>query len=441
MSAPHILRASWREPLTVLAPYADEPFTLAFLSDGARGRWSYIVREPDEVFEIGDGDDPFAVLAAALGPRRDAPAGGPPFTGGAAGLACYELGDHVEALGLQRAPGWPDLVFGLYTSVLAFDHQRREVLAIGRSDAQARRAMDWLPAADVGLSGRQGPLAEAVVCEPPDRHERAVADVTRRIAAGELFQANIARRWRGRLGDGVRPFDLLARLAAESPAPFAAYLRLDERAVVSNAPERFVSLTAEGWAESRPIKGTAARGRDRTEDQCRAAALAASAKDRAENLMIVDLMRNDLARVASPGSVGVPDLCAVETFANVHHLVSTVRGRLREGLGAPDLLRAAFPPGSITGAPKVQAMKVIAEFEPPRGPFFGSMFFAGFDGAFDSSVLIRTVALTRDVEGWAFEARAGGGVVADSEPAAERRETEAKFAALSRALCGEGAGA
>jgi len=150
--------------------------------------------------------------------------------------------------------------------------------------------------------------------------------------------------------------------------------------------------------------------------------------------MIVDLMRNDLARVSPPGSVSVPGLFGVETFVNVHHLVSTVTARLAPGRGLGDLLRATFPPGSITGAPKVQAMKVIAGLEAPRGPYCGSLFWAGFDGSLDSSVLIRTVALEQDGQGWRLEARAGAGIVADSEPEAERLETETKIAALKRAL-------
>ncbi|RYF87833.1 MAG: aminodeoxychorismate synthase component I, partial [Caulobacteraceae bacterium] len=160
----------------------------------------------------------------------------------------------------------------------------------------------------------------------------------------------------------------------------------------------------------------------------------ASDKDRAENLMIVDLMRNDLARVSPAGSVTTPELFAVESFANVHHLVSTVAARLAPGLTAIDLMRAAFPPGSVTGAPKVQAMKVIAGLEPPRGPYCGSLFWAGADGAFDSSVLIRTAAFARRGDGWRVEARAGAGIVADSDPRAERLETEAKIAALQGAL-------
>ena len=175
-----------------------------------------------------------------------------------------------------------------------------------------------------------------------------------------------------------------------------------------------------------------------------AQALLNDPKDRAENLMIVDLMRNDLARVSRPGAVKVPALFALESYANVHHLVSTVTGVLLPGVGAADVLKAAFPPGSITGAPKVQAMKVIAGLEPPRGPYCGSLFWAGFDGGMDSNVLIRTSACVQDQDGWRIEAGAGAGIVADSDPHGERLETEAKFAAIHKALIGgpaSGAGA
>jgi para-aminobenzoate synthetase component 1 len=211
--------------------------------------------------------------------------------------------------------------------------------------------------------------------------------------------------------------------------------------VVSNSPERFVELSRQGerlCVRTQPIKGTRPRGRDAAEDAALAAALAASPKDRAENLMIVDLMRNDLARVCRAGEVRAPRLFEVERFANVHHLVSTVTGVLEPGRDAVDLLRASLPPGSITGAPKLQAMKVIATLEPPRGPFFGAMFWIGSDGAMDSSVLIRTTAFEREADGWRFEARAGAGIVADSEPAAERRETEAKISAILGALADPG---
>ncbi|WP_421934138.1 anthranilate synthase component I family protein [Phenylobacterium sp.] len=436
------LRTSWREPLQVLSAFAGEPWAIGFLSggEGPRARWSYLARKPEAVLTLSASDaaDPFASLSQLLGPPGETARGGPPFQGGLAGLASYELGDRVEALGLARNPDWPDLAVGLYASVLAFDHQDRQVVAIGRgfdeadSEQAAFEAMGWLQ--DLPRPATRGTLTAGLTASDGEAYEAAVAEVVGRIHAGEIFQANVARAWTGRLAAGATPFDLLARLAGQSAAPFAAYLRLAGRAVVSNSPERFIAVEAGGVAETRPIKGTRPRGATAAQDADLVAELAASLKDRAENLMIVDLMRNDLARVCDPGSVRVPGLCAPETFANVHHLVSTVTGRLAAGRTAIDLLKAAFPPGSITGAPKVQAMKVISGLETPRGPYCGSLFWAGADGAFDSSVLIRTAACVQDADGWRVEARAGAGIVADSDPRAERRETEAKIAALLRAM-------
>lgn len=441
MRAVAIIKRKWREPAGVLSAFAGEPWACAFLSggEGARARWSYVLRAPDAVF-IGD-EAPFEALAGLIGKRLPGDPDGPPFQGGVAGLACYELGDHVEPLGLPRHPDWPDLAAARYPALLAFDHERREVAAVGRgaSNAEARAraeaAAAWLD--EPQRSAAEGRLATSFEATALARaYESDVAEVVERIAAGEIFQANIARRWTGRLSDGVEPFDLLARLVGASPAPFAAYLSLPGRAVVSNSPERFVSVGAgdELTVETRPIKGTRPRGRSPAEDAALARELLESEKDRAENLMIVDLMRNDLSRVCPAGAVAAPELFRVESFPNVHHLVSTVTGRLAPGMTAVDLLQAAFPPGSITGAPKVQAMKVISAYEPPRGPYCGSMFWAGVDGAFDSSVLIRTVGFVRDEAGWRFEAPAGAGIVADSDPAAEREETDAKIAALRRAL-------
>ncbi|ATQ40945.1 anthranilate synthase component I family protein [Caulobacter mirabilis] len=440
MRTPTLLERPWRAPEDVLAAFADEPWSCAFLSGGggARGRWSYVLRAPDATLTIAPSEtaDPFDAMTALLGPRRPSHPEGPPFQGGLAGLAAYELGDRIERLGLGRHPDWPDLALGRYPALLAFDHEMRRVVAVGEDAAGAEGAANWLSAPS--RPAVQGRAAE--VLDPPtsaQAYEAAVADVVARIHAGEYFQANIARRWTGRLADGVDPLDLLLRLVADSPAPFAAWLGLEDRALVSNSPERFVQVEAGRTlaVETRPIKGTRPRGRDPAADAGLARDLAASAKDRAENLMIVDLMRNDLSRVSVPGRVTTPELFAVESFANVHHLVSTVRAELAPGLGAIDLLRAAFPPGSVTGAPKVQAMKSIARLEPPRGPYCGSMLWAGFDGAFDSSVLIRTLACARAKDGhWDFEARAGAGIVADSDPLAERLETEDKIAALLRAL-------
>jgi len=436
-----LLSAPWREPVWALQPFRDEPYACALLSGGGE-RWSYLLRAPEAVLTLDPADprDPFEALAKLIGPRLPVDPEGPPFQGGVVGLGTYELGDRVERLGLGRT-GWPDLTCARYAALLAFDHQARRVAAVGRGDtdgearARAEAALAWLDAPVDARPPLEGPLCSALTATDGEAYEAAVADVVARIHGGEIFQANIARAWTGRLADGADPYDLFTRLRGQSPAPFSAYWRLEGRALVSNSPERFLKVTgADGGIETRPIKGTRPRGADPGEDARLSAELSASAKDRAENLMIVDLMRNDLARVSPPGSVKVPALFGVETFVNVHHLVSTVTGRLAPGLTIADLLRASFPPGSITGAPKVQAMKVIAQLEPPRGPYCGSLFWAGFDGSFDSSVLIRTVGLERDGDGWTFQARAGAGIVADSDPQAERLETETKIAALKRAL-------
>ena len=428
----------WREPAEALGPFAEEPHALLFGGEG--GDWTYLMRAPERIMETGAGA--LGCLAEALGSRRPGRADGPPFQAGWAGLATYELAAEVEPLALEPHPDWSALACGLYLSLLAFDRRGRRVLAVGR-DTDARQAEGRASAAAGWLArpprSTEAPdvLARAPEASSGEAYEAAVAEVVSRIAAGELFQANVARRWRGRLE--AAPYDLYLRLQAQSPAPMAAYLRLPRRAVVSNSPERFVQVDAQGRMETRPIKGTRPRGRDTHSDAALAQALLADPKDRAENLMIVDLMRNDISRVCRPGTVRAPELFRLESYANVHHLVSVVTGLLAEGVGPAEVLKAAFPPGSITGAPKVQAMKVIAALEPARGPYCGSLFWAGLDGAMDSSVLIRTVQCVKDEGGWRFEAGAGAGIVAESVPRQERLETEAKIAAITRAL-GEPAG-
>ncbi|HYF23414.1 MAG TPA: anthranilate synthase component I family protein [Caulobacteraceae bacterium] len=434
-------RLPWREPAQAAAAVAGLPWSACLLSDGGpHGRWSYLAAEPDrtETLAPDDARDPFAFIRDLLGEPAPADPDAPPFQGGVIGLAAYELGARTEPLALKRDPEWPDLMLARYPALLAFDHAEKAVLAVGRGEAPhlaglaADRAAAWLkttrftPASDTP--------AESFEPEAPgEAYEAAVAEVVARIGAGEIFQANIARAWVGALRPGADPFDLFARLATGAAAPFAAWLRTPAGVLVSNSPERFLSVRG-GRVETRPIKGTRPRGADPVEDALLAGELTASLKDRAENLMIVDLMRNDLARVCVPGSVRAPDLFRLESYPAVHHLVSTVEGTLAPGRDAVDALAAAFPPGSITGAPKVQAMRVISELEPPRGPYCGSLFWGGFDGALDSSVLIRSAALVERGGRWRFRACAGAGIVADSDPRSERLETEAKIAGLRRAL-------
>jgi len=435
----------WRDPVDVVAPFADEDFALLLLSQGGEAdRWSYVARDPQWTSTLAPGDPAagFEAVRKRLGARTVPLADAPPFQGGVVGLAAYEFADRLEALDLSRDPDWPDLVLADYAALLAFDHHAGNVFAVGRGEceaeaaANANRAALWLEGrTNADARRRHDVLADAFALEGElGAYEAAVADVTARIAAGEIFQANIASAWHGALAPGVSPFTVFERLGTQSPAPFCAYWRLPGLALVSHSPERFIQVDSRGRVETRPIKGTMPRGADAADDLRLKRALCASQKDRAENLMIVDLMRNDLARVCVPGSVKVPDLFRIESFQSVHHLVSTVTGQLRPGKDAADLLAAAFPPGSITGAPKVQAMRVIARHEPPRGPWCGSLFWAGADGAMDSSVLIRTAAFVETSGGWRFRACAGAGIVAESDPIGERLETEIKIAGLRRAL-------
>jgi para-aminobenzoate synthetase component 1 len=257
----------------------------------------------------------------------------------------------------------------------------------------------------------------------------AVSRVREYILAGDIFQANLSQRLEAPLPDDA--WSLYRRLRALNPAPFAAWLEFGEVTVASASPERFLSLSPEGVIETRPIKGTRPRGTGPEHDAYLSRALADSEKDRAENLMIVDLLRNDISRVAAPGTVRVPELFALEHYSTVHHLVSTVSAQLDRRCDALDLLAAAFPGGSITGAPKVRAMEIIAELEPSRrGVYCGTIGYLSLSGALDTSIVIRTyVVLGRRVY---FSV--GGGIVADSNPEQEWRETMDKARALVEAL-------
>lgn len=435
-----LIEREWADPLHVAAGLEGMEGRLILLSDGGpNARWSYVAAEPSRLERIPNGaPDPFARIGVLLGDRAPLSPDAPPFTGGVVGLASYDLAAPEAPLGGDDQD-WPGLTLARHETVLAFDHHRRRVVAVGRGEdathaaTAADRASDWLAQAQAPQT-TLGPLAEAFT---PDRaaqaYRDAVANVVRRIAAGEVFQANIARAWSGALAPEVDPFDLFVRLATTSPAPYAAFWDLGDHVLASNSPESFLSLR-NGSLTARPIKGTRPRGASPAEDAALKAELLASAKDRAENLMIVDLMRNDLSRVCAPGSVTVPDLFSLETFANVHHLVSTVQGRPAPGVGPAQVMAATFPPGSITGAPKHQAMQVIAGHEAARGPWCGSLFLAGFDGSLEASVLIRTVALRRATDGWRFRTLAGAGIVADSDPDAELAETDAKISSIRRAL-------
>ena len=266
-----------------------------------------------------------------------------------------------------------------------------------------------------------------------DEYLRAVERVIEYIRAGDVFQVNLSQRLLFPARED--PLALYLRLRQLNPAPFAGYFSCDDWTIASASPERFVCVQ-DNVVETRPIKGTRRRRHRPEADLFTEDELRESEKDQAENVMIVDLLRNDLSKVCTPGSIRVPSLCAVESYETVQHLVSVVLGTLDQDsagrqLDAWDLLAAIFPGGSITGAPKVRAMEIIAELEPTaRGPYCGSLFYVGFDGSADSNILIRTFTVRR---GW-IQCCVGGGIVAQSDPAAEYEETLHKAAGMLRAL-------
>jgi para-aminobenzoate synthetase component 1 len=348
-----------------------------------------------------------------------------------AGWLSYDLGREIEALPEIAGDdlALPPLALGRYKAHLEFDHVTREVWVRGEGDAE--HLLRALASAKRVQPPVHRPIRSWVSSLPRLEYERAVERAIDYIRAGDVFQVNLAQRlstqWSG------DPFSLYARLRLKSPAPFMALVRLGGADVVSASPERFLRRHGPSL-QTRPIKGTRRRGSSPSEDRLLAAALRGSDKDRAENVMIVDLARNDIGRIARYGSVSVPRLCALERHPGVHHLVSVVEGRLRPGVGPAGVVRATFPPGSVTGAPKIRAMEVIEELEPVRrGPYCGSVGWIDEAGDLELSVAIRTFVASKGQ----LTLHVGGAVVADSEPELEWQETMHKAARLLEAAGGQ----
>jgi para-aminobenzoate synthetase component 1 len=403
--------------------------------------------------------DPFQVVAERLAPFRSDPVPDlPPFQGGAAGLFGYGLCHHLERIPRPRLDEFqvPELAVGIYDWVVAFDRGagRSWLISTGYPETdprkRRRRAARRLREVKDRLAGAEPSVTDCPTSEGSalrladqwpvpgwdgvysslsrDGYQQVVERALEYIAAGDCFQVNLAQRLVRRAT--LPPLELYRRLREQNPAPFAGYLDLGDFAIASASPERFLRVEG-GVVGTRPIKGTRPRGATPAEDRSRAEELHASPKDRAENVMIVDVLRNDLGRVCRYGSVSVPAVCRVETYPFVHHLVSEIRGCLRDGLGPVDVLRASFPGGSVTGAPKIRAMEIISELEPAaRGPYCGALGYIGFGGQMDTSILIRTLTVGR---GW-VQFPVGGGIVADSVPQREYEETWHKAAGLLRAL-------
>jgi para-aminobenzoate synthetase component 1 len=430
------------------------------------GRYSFLTADPVELIQRKGSNRALDEVRTRLAPFRAAPVPGlPPFQGGAAGYVAYDWGLTLERLPAPRYDdlALPDVVLGLYDWVLAWDHvasrawlistglpETTESARAGRARQRANEVRERLeghapshprtfpPSSlrDVGAApshpvehGWWDSSFELRSSFTRSDYLAAVQRVRDYIFAGDIFQANLSQRFEAPLRE--RPWDFYARLRTRNPAPFAAFFETPGASVISASPERFLRVDRNGFVETRPIKGTRPRGVGPEHDAALAQALAESAKDRAENLMIVDLMRNDLSRVCAPHTVRVAELFSLERYATVHHLVSTVVGQLEPGYDALHLLRAAFPGGSITGAPKLRAMEIIAELEQSqRSVYCGSMGYYSVTGELDTSIAIRT-AVARNGRVY-FSA--GGGIVADSDPEQEYRETIDKARALIDAL-------
>lgn len=382
--------------------------------------------------------DPWDALRAILAkyPQEHRP-DLPPFQGGAAGFFAYDLNTTLERLPLPAISGQrlPQSILHFYDLVVCFDHRlgRCWIVSSGwperdpgrRTERAGRRAHEFAALLARRMSPPNNSTATVGSWHSNFSREGYIAAVQRvidLILAGDVFQANIAQRFSARLSPSFDPLAFYCRLRSVNPAPFSALLRYGTLTIASSSPERFLKLDGQ-TVETRPIKGTIARSADATEDRCRAEALLASEKDRAENTMIVDLLRNDLSRVCTPDSVDVPALCNLESYASVHHLVSIVVGQLAEGQDAISALRACFPGGSITGAPKIRSMEIIAEIERvARQVYCGSIGFIGFNRCMDTNIAIRTVTMD---DGQAVF-HAGSGITAMSDPSAEYDETLAK---------------
>jgi para-aminobenzoate synthetase component 1 len=439
----------FEDSAALFLPWSDRRWSV-FLDSGyphsRQGRFDILAAEPvttlvtrGQLTEIREGsairlspDDPFDLLKAALGPPVKAPAG-LPFGGGAIGYFAYDLARRIEKIPERAsdAEGIPEMMIGIYEWAVVVDHHERQTFLVGRSgSATLDKRWPHLVEAFSQIQTLGWRLGDFEVLSPVspnlDRpaYRQAFERIQHYIAEGDCYQVNLAMRFAAPCRGN--PWVAYQYLRTYNPAPFSAYVNYPQVQLLSSSPERFIKV-AGGEVETKPIKGTRPRSQDAVSDALQVLELRDSLKDRAENLMIVDLLRNDIGKNCEPGSVHVPKLFDIESYATVHHMVSTVRGQLQAGHGALDLLRGCFPGGSITGAPKIRAMEIIEELEPNRrGVYCGAIGYIGFDGNMDSNIAIRTLVHSEgQLRFWA-----GGGIVADSQADQEYQECRDKAAAM-----------
>jgi anthranilate synthase component I len=448
--------------LRALAP-GEPAFLLESAEQGQRvGRWSFIGFRPRAVlrWSLSDGGDPYALAAARVAsftqaPVEDAGAGGPPFIGGAVGFFGYDLVRAVESLG--DPPGGagsdplelPDMALMLSDTLVIFDHLKHTVTILANADLQAepdverayeqaartiREVRDALAgpvprgeaAIEAGPPARRTPEFESNMSR--ERFEGMVARIVEYIYAGDAFQVVPSQRWSARVP--VEAFSIYRGLRAVNPSPYMYFLDFGDFQVAGASPEPLLTVSGR-HVSTKPVAGTRPRGATLEDDRRIARELLADEKERAEHMMLVDLGRNDLGRVCEYGSVTVDELMEIESYSHVMHIVSSVSGTLRDGVGAMDALRAALPAGTLSGAPKVRAMQIIDELEPvKRGGYGGAVGYLSYAGDLDTAIHIRTVVVKDGVA----HVQAGGGTVADAKPEYEYEESVAKAGAVMRAV-------
>ena len=397
-----------------------------------QGRYDIMVADPIKLIAQDDADV-FTAIQAALDEFNITPTHTDfPFTIGAVGYLTYDIGRQLESIPNRAVDdiALPKSSMGIYDWSIIVDHHLKKTTLIHllpKNNPRTQFIFDCLNASP--------PTEQPFSIEKPfqsnmtrDFYSTAFNTIKKHISAGDCYQVNLAQRFSAEFsGSAWQAYQLLR---TNNPAPFAAFMRLPKAAILCMSPERFLKVT-DRIVETKPIKGTAPRHADPEKDTAFAEQLCQSEKDRAENIMIVDLLRNDLSRTCIAGSVQVPQLCTLESFSNVHHLVSTIIGKLADKNSALDLLQHCFPGGSITGAPKIAAMKIIESLEPHRRSLYcGSIFYVDVNGSMDSNIVIRTVIADQNK----MHCYAGGGIVFDSECEAEYQETRVKVDRIMQAL-------
>jgi para-aminobenzoate synthetase component 1 len=408
----------WTDPLALAGGIMDPYWVLLYsgVQAGYSGRYSYLAWNLAERVESQD----FSAFEQRLAYT------GQPFDPAWFGYMGYGLKDCLETLTPEQ-PNWitlPKLFMMRFHALCVFDHEIKTVTLWSDVIHPVVPAASETPAFTPAVTRLTSNMTQA-------EYLKNVQHLVDRIHAGDLYQANLTRKFIGEWDSTPDGFSLFRKLCNVSPAPYSVYMQMDDTAILSSSPERFLTIDANGQVTARPIKGTAARNHNPAQDHSSRDALISSSKDRAENLMIVDLMRNDLSRACLPGSVETKTLFEVTTHPTVHHMSSTVIGKKKPELTALDVVKCCFPPGSMTGAPKIRAMNVCAELEGhARGVYSGAIGWFGGDGSCDLSVVIRTLIIKRN----RFEFQVGGGIVADSTPALEMAETFHKARGILLAL-------